>query len=369
MRDDGPRRDLRRICAQFAVPGTLLSATPHGSGHINETYAATYDQAGTRVRYVHQRINGHVFRQPEALMDNVARVLAHASSRLQGQSDASRRALTLVPARDGRPYVVDEAGAVWRTYLFLEGARTFDVVEHAAQAEAAARAFGDFQRLLADLPGNRLHETIPGFHDTPRRFEAFAVAVADDVCHRSAEARDAIAFAFAREADSRRLLAAAATGNVPERVTHNDTKLNNVMIDDVTGEGLCVVDRDTTMPGLVAYDFGDLVRTATNAAAEDEADVAQVRSRPEMFEAIARGYLATAGAFLEPAEIDWLAFSGKLLAFEQGLRFLTDHLQGDTYYRIHHPGHNLQRARAQFALVVSIEQQLDEYERIVRKYA
>lgn len=362
-------RDLRAIGARFQVPGTFVSAVPYGSGHINETYAATYRQAGTDVRYIHQRINGHVFREPERLMDNVSRVLAHSARRLAGQHDAARRCLTLVPAIDGRPYVVDEDASIWRTYLFIERCRTYDIVETPAQAEAAARAFGAFQALLADLPGDRLHDTIPDFHHTRKRFDAFAAAVAADTCNRARDCRELIDLALAHEPDAGRLLAAAAAGDVPERVTHNDTKINNVMIDVDTGQALCVVDLDTTMPGLAPVDFGDMVRTATNAAAEDERDPARVHSRPEMFEALVRGYLSTAGAFLRPSEIEWLAFAGQLLAFEQAIRFLGDHLQGDTYYRIHHPGHNLQRARAQFALMHSIQRQLDAYEAIVRRYA
>jgi len=365
----GPARDLRAISARFDVPGELVQAVPYGSGHINETYAATYDQAGTHVRYIHQRINGHVFRQPQQLMDNVSRVLAHAATRLAGAPDASRRVLTLVPGRDGLPYVVDDDDALWRTYLFIEGARTYDIVETPAQAEAAAQAFGHFQALLADLPGARLHETIPDFHHTRKRFDAFAAAVAADPCNRAQACRDLIGLAVEREADADRLLAACDAGDVPERVTHNDTKVNNVLIDVSTGEALCVVDLDTTMPGLAPIDFGDMVRTATNAAAEDEPDPSRVASRPEMFEALVRGYLSASGAFLRPAEVEWLAFSGQLLAFEQAIRFLGDHLQGDTYYRIHHPGHNLERARAQFALMLSIERQRDAYEAVVRRYA
>ena len=366
---NGRARHLRALGACFEVHGTLLAAVPHGNGHINETYAATYDQAGTCVRYVHQRINGHVFREPLRLMDNVSRVLSHAATRLAGVPDSSRRSLTLVPARDGRPYVIDEEGAVWRTYLFIEHARTYDIVETTAQAEAAARAFGQFQALLTDLPGERLHDTIPDFHHTRKRFDAFAAAVAADPCNRAHACRELIAVAFAHEADADRLISAAQAGAVPERVTHNDTKINNVMMDAVTGDALCVVDLDTTMAGLAPIDFGDMVRTATNAAAEDEPDPAKVASRPEMFEALVRGYLSAAGAFLQPAEIEWLAFSGQLLAFEQAIRFLGDHLQGDTYYRIHRPGHNLERARAQMALMTSIEQQRDDYEAVVRRYA
>lgn len=361
-------RDVRAIGARFELPGSFVEAVPYGSGHINETYAATYRERGLPVRYIHQRLNGHVFRDPERLMDNVSRVLVHSATRLAGRLDAGRRALTLVPARDGRPFIVADDGAVWRTYLFIERCRTYDIVETPAQAGAAARAFGDFQALLADLPGDRLHETIPDFHHTRKRFDAFAAAVAADACNRAYECRDLVELALAHEADADRLLAAAAIGDVPERVTHNDTKINNVMIDVESGEALCVVDLDTTMPGLAPVDFGDMVRTATNAAAEDERDPSRVHSRPEMFEALVRGYLSSAGAFLRPSEIEWLAFAGQLLTYEQALRFLGDHLQGDTYYRIHHPGHNLQRARAQFALMRSIAQQLDAYQRIVRRY-
>lgn len=369
MADGLPARDLRALGARFTVRGTFIEAWPHGSGHINETYAASYDDGGTRRRYIHQRINGHVFRQPAALMENVARVLTHAAHRLQGRHDADRRALRLVAAHDGQPYAVDDTGTVWRTYDFVERAHTYDLVETPAHAAAAASAFGEFQHLLADLPGARLHDTIPDFHHTRRRFDGFVAALDADPHGRASDARELVDFVLAREADVDRLLDAAARGDLPERVTHNDTKINNVLFDDGTDEALCVVDLDTTMPGLVAYDFGDMVRTATNAAAEDEPDARRVHSRPEMFEALVRGYLATAGAFLTRAEIDWLPFSGQLLALEQGIRFLGDHLQGDTYYRIHRPGQNLDRARAQFALCASIEQQLDTYERVVRKHA
>jgi len=367
--DDRRARDVRALSGRFALQGRWVQAVAHGSGHINETYAATYDQAGTPVRYIHQRINGQVFGEPVRLMENVARVLTHAAGRLADATDAARRTLTLVAARDGRPYVIDEAGAVWRTYLFIEGARTHDIIETPAQAEQAARAFGQFQALLSDLPGERLHDTIPDFHHTRKRFDAFTAAVQDDPCNRARDCRDLIGIALAHEADADRLLAAAAAGDVPERVTHNDTKVNNVMMDEATGEALCVVDLDTTMPGLAPVDFGDMVRTATNAAAEDEPDPSQVVSRPEIFEALVRGYLSSAGAMLRPQELEWLGFAGQLLAFEQAIRFLADHLRGDTYYRIHRARHNLERARAQFALMASIERQRDAYDAVVRRYA
>jgi hypothetical protein len=361
--------DLRAIGARFQILGAFVHAQPYGTGHINDTFAATYDQAGTVVRYIHQRLNAHVFREPDALMENVARVLSHAATRVGTDRQSSRRALTLVPTREGAAWLHDDDGRVWRTYLFIEGARTYDVIESTAQAEAGARAFGAFQQLLADLPGARLHETIPRFHHTRSRFDACMAAVQADVRNRAAGASDAIAFVQAREAHVDRLLAAHASGAIPERVTHNDTKLNNVMLDEASGEGLCVIDLDTTMPGLAPYDFGDMVRTATNAAAEDERDLSRVRSRPEMFEALARGYLGAAGAFLTPAETGWLTFAGMLMTLECGIRFLADHLDGDTYFRTKREGHNLDRARVQFALVESLEAQFEANERTIQRYA
>jgi aminoglycoside phosphotransferase (APT) family kinase protein len=264
--------------------------------------------------------------------------------------------------------VRDDEDRVWRTYLFIEGARTFDLIESETQAEAAARAFGAFQQLLADLPGQRLHETIPGFHHTPGRFAACVAAIDADVINRASGARDAIDFTLARSGDVTRLVDAHARGDLPERITHNDTKLNNVMLDLATGEGLCVIDLDTTMPGLAPYDFGDMVRTATNSAAEDEPDVSKVTSRAGMFDALARGYLSAAGPLLTPGEVEHLAFAGKLMTFECGIRFLADHLQGDIYFRTHRPGQNLDRARVQFALVTSMERQMETFERLVRSY-
>ena len=225
------------------------------------------------------------------------------------------------------------------------------------QAAEAARAFGEFQRLLLDLPGARLRETIPGFHDTRRRFEDFRRAITNDSRRRAAEARSEIAFALTREALAGVLLDLHARGEIPERITHNDTKLNNVMLDDATHEAVCVIDLDTVMPGLALYDFGDMVRSATNAAAEDERDLAKVAMRMPIYEALVSGYLAAAGGFLNAAERAHLAFAGKLVTFEIGLRFLTDFLEGDVYFKTHRPGHNLDRARNQFALVRSIEAQ------------
>ena len=365
--DHHPRHDLRAIGAQFQLPGRFLEAAPYGTGHINDTYAAAYDEGGRRARYIHQRINHNVFKQPVPLMENVRRVTEHQRRTLaaRGGGDLDRRALTLVPARDGGCWHRDAEGSVWRTYLFIEGAKTYDVIENEGQAFQAAAAFGEFQGQLADLPGGRLYETIPDFHNTPARFAALERALAADAAGRAKDCRPEIDFCLARKGWVGRLVEAQQRGEIPERVTHNDCKLNNVMLDDATGTGLCVIDLDTVMPGLVHYDFGDMVRTSTSPAKEDERDLSKVTMRMPYFEALARGYLSTAGRFLTPAEKRELPFSGKLITFEIGIRFLTDFLAGDVYFKVHRPGHNLDRCRTQFKLVESIERQEPDMQRLV----
>ncbi|MGH7995260.1 MAG: phosphotransferase enzyme family protein [Opitutaceae bacterium] len=353
----------------FPLLGALRSAAPHGSGHINDTFAVTMDQAGTPVRYLLQRINDRVFTEVPALMENVRRVTEHLARGAAGLPDGSRRGLTLVSARDGHPCHRDAAGGWWRCYLFIEGAKTYDVIETPRQAREAARSFGEFQVRLGDLPGPRLADTIPHFHDTRRRFENLRRASGAAAGERAAQARADLAFAFDREPMVDALLALRDRGEVPERITHNDTKINNVMIDDATQAGLCVIDLDTVMPGLALYDFGDMVRTATNSAAEDERDLSRVRARIPLFEAIVDGYLSATRSFLAPAEVAHLALSGRLITFEIGIRFLTDFLEGDRYFKIKRPGHNLDRARNQFALLRSLEEQAEAMETIVRRHA
>ncbi len=352
----------------FGLFGEYIDGGPYGTGHINDTFAVTYDQAGTRVRYVHQRVNSNVFRDPVALMENVARVCRHASESGRVEAppgDRSRSVLTLVPAKQGESYWVDEVGDFWRTYLFIEHAATHDVIAAPVQAYQAARAFGRFQAMLADLPADHLHETIPDFHHTRKRLAALKRAAKADVCDRLAPARSELEFAGSRESLAGVLLELHEAGAIPTRVTHNDTKLNNVMLDETSGEAVCVIDLDTVMPGLSLYDFGDMVRTAVSPAAEDETDLSHVRVRPEYFEALARGFVETAGEFLCPAERKHLPTAGMLLTYENGLRFLTDYLCGDTYFKTSRPHHNLDRCRVQFELLRRLEEASDELHRIV----
>ncbi len=363
--------NLSIVFQNFRIYGSLLESAPYGNGHINDTLVATVSQAGTRVRYIFQRINGRIFKDPEALMDNIVRVTSEARHQLVKASvpDDSRRALSVIPATDGKPFHKDEEGRYWRCYPFIEGARTYDIIQNPRQAYEAARAFGEFQKLVAGLEAPRLHETIPDFHNTRSRFERLKEVAAADPRGRLALADPEWKFICERECLVDVLLNLQAEGRIPERVTHNDTKLNNVMIDDATETGICVIDLDTVMPGLALYDFGDMVRTATSPAAEDETDLAKVRMQMPMFEALIRGYLSTAGSFLNDTEKSHLAFSGKLIALEIGIRFLTDHLEGDVYFKTKRPNHNLDRCRTQLALVKSIEEQEESMNALVREAA
>jgi hypothetical protein len=357
--------NVRQVASYFQIHGAFQEAAPYGSGHINDTYCAVFDQAGKPVRYIFQRINHNIFNRPVALMDNIRRVTAHLAAKSAGNGSSSRRGLTLVSTRGNESYQRDEQGNYWRCYLFIEQARTYDAVESADQAFQAARAFGQFQKLLADLPAPRLNETIPDFHHTPKRLANLERAILADSAGRATFAQREIQFALSRRDICGTLLNAA----LPERVTHNDTKFNNVMLDDATGDGICVIDLDTVMPGLALYDFGDMVRTTTSPAKEDEIDLSKVQMQFPMFEALVNGYLSSAGEFLTPEEKKLLAFSGKLITFEIGLRFLTDFLAGDTYFKVHRENHNLHRCRTQFKLVESIEQQEPAMNKLVEGLA
>lgn len=362
--------NIREITALFDLRADFVHAHVYGSGHINDTYCAWFDQAGQRVRYIVQRINHNVFKQPVELMENVDRVTRHALAALHaaGNPEAYRRTLTCIPSTDGKPYAKDAAGNVWRVYPFVERARGYDELETNEQAYQAARAFGEFQKLAATLGGERLHETIPNFHNTPKRLEALEAAIAADSAGRVADCSAEIAFARARAEDCARITGLIASGEIPERVTHNDTKLNNVLLDDVTAEGVCVIDLDTTMPGSALYDFGDMVRTAAPTTREDDPDPANIGIRLDRFEALVKGYLSTA-TFLNEAERANLAFSGKLLTLECGIRFLTDYLSGDVYFKIKHPAHNIDRCRNQFAFVKAIEENMAAMEEIVKRHS
>ncbi len=356
---------LAAIGTRFALQGQYISAERYDGGHINDTYFATYSDGGTVRRYVHQRINTQVFPNVDALSENIARVTRHIRTKFEsrGVADVDRRVLQLVPTRDGNDVLRTEDGDYWRTYAYITRTVPRMAVQTPQDAFAAARAFGEFAGALSDLPADTLHETIPAFHDTPARFEALTRAIEADVCNRAASAKDEIITALAFESLAPSLFNIAADAKLPARATHNDTKITNVLFDEQTGEAVCIVDLDTVMPGLTLFDVGELVRTAATRAAEDEPDASKVVVEPNLFEAVAAGFIAGAGGVLCPAERQAFVTAGKVLAYENGLRFLTDHLRGDTYFRVHRPNQNLDRARAQLAIVSSIERQEDDLRR------
>ena len=363
------KHNLRDIVSHFQLPGQLLDVAPYGTGHINDTYTSHFQTGHGVARYVHQRINQNVFREPEKVMENIERVTHYARERITASGgDPLRETLNLVPTKDAQSFYRSPEGNTWRTYVFIGGVRTYDKVEDVRHVYSAANAFGNFQRLLSGLPGERLHETIPDFHHTRKRFDAFVQALERDAKNRASSVKAEIDFVLKRETDAWVVVDMLAQGKLPERVTHNDTKLNNVLMDERTGEGVCVIDLDTVMPGSALYDFGDLVRTAAITTLEDEPDLAKVSLNLEMFDRLAHGYLDATRDILTPVEIDYLPFGAKLITFEQAIRFLGDYVNGDVYYKIHREHHNLDRARTQIKLVAEIEQRMEQMQAIVNKY-
>lgn len=361
------QQQLRAICEKFYIYGDYLVATPFGNGNINDTYQVTYDQGGIRLHYTLQRVNKTVFTEPEKVMENVDRVTRHMLNKIHSSNQATRkRTIRLLYARTGEPYVYDDQGELWRAYIFIEHARTYDVLESTDHAFKAARTFGEFQDDMVDLPGPRLHETIPNFHNTPLRFSKLQEVIKLDPCGRVKEVSEEIDFVMNRSSELGRLVELNQAGLLPERITHNDTKVNNILIDDVSGNGICVLDLDTVMPGLALYDFGDMVRSGTNSAEEDEQRLDRVQMRFDMFEALLRGYLAGAGSFLTPLEREELPFSGKLISMELGMRFLTDYLQGDTYFKTTRAKQNLDRCRTQFKLAKDMEDHFGQMHKLLK---
>ena len=350
---------MLNICGKFQTKGAALSCEPYGNGHINATYLVKTDEE----QYILQRINHHIFQDVPGLMRNVERVTAF----LAEKDPDPRHSLHLVPAKDGAAYVEAE-GEFYRMYDFVHDSICLDAPETDEDFYQSAVAFGSFQRQLADFPANELSETIPRFHDTPNRYRALRAAIEKDALGRAASCREEIEFALTREADAAVMINLLAAGELPLRVTHNDTKLNNVMLDAKTRKPLCVIDLDTVMPGLAANDFGDSIRFGANTGAEDEKDLKKISLSLARYEAFARGFLEACGKALTPKEIETLPWGAKLMTLECGVRFLTDYLEGDTYFRIHRPEHNLDRTRTQFALVADIEKKWTQMCDIVKEF-
>lgn len=351
----------RMAASIFDIEGALMSVEPYGTGHINATFVAVFNQSGAHRHFLIQRINTDIFKDPEGLMENVVRVTEHLHHRLEaeGARDISRRALTVVRTRDGAPLWRDPDGGAWRCYLFIKGVRSSDLIDSYATAEALGRAVGNFQCQLADLPGPRLVETIPGFHDARRRYAALERAIAEDRVGRAASVAQEINFVHSNREGFDRILTALESGVVPERITHNDTKISNLLVDEATGEAICIIDLDTVMPGSTAYDFGDLARTVPASIAEDDPDFSHMHLELPMYQALVRGYACGASpggtAFLTSAEIELLPWGARIITLLMVTRFLTDYLEGDHYYRIARESHNLDRCRTQIALIRSMD--------------
>ncbi|MBQ3065340.1 MAG: phosphotransferase [Clostridia bacterium] len=354
----------------FDVEGPVVDIFKIETGHINGTYAITCKKEdGSTIRYILQSINTKVFTRPVELMENIQNVTDYLRGIiLENGGDVNRETLTVIRAKTGLNYYVDEENRYWRMYNYIEDATSYQTVERPILFENAAKAFGHFQKQLAGYPADTLHETIAQFHDTVKRFRDFEEAVAKDAVGRAASVQPEIEFFLSHKDICDTITSRIATGEIPLRVTHNDTKLNNIMIDNETDEGICIIDLDTVMPGSALYDFGDSIRFGASSAAEDEKDLSKVNFRIDLFEAYTRGYLQEAKDTLNETEKDLLAMSAIILTLECGMRFLGDYLNGDIYFGIHRPEHNLDRARTQIKLVADMESQLDAMNAVVAKY-
>lgn len=349
--------------------GEYSGHSPYGNGHINDTFLVHFNQEGQKVKYVLQRMNHEIFKRPDQLMSNISGVTEFLKEHIQKRNgDVSRETLNVIYTKNGEPYFQDSIGSYWRGYSFIEDSICYEKVEKPEDFYACAVAFGHFQKMLAGYDASSLYETIADFHNTPLRFETFKEAVDRDVRGRAKSVEEEIDFLMAREEDMKVCMNLLKAGELPLRVTHNDTKLNNIMMDKETGKGICVIDLDTVMPGLAINDFGDSIRFGANTAAEDERDLSKVSLDLELFEIFTRGFLTGCDGSLTNKEILMLPMGAKLMTLECGMRFLTDYLEGDTYFRIHREGHNLDRCRTQLILVRDMERKWDKMMQIVSAY-
>ena len=361
---------INEAIANFRFDGVLVDERPYGSGHINDTYLLVFEIAEMgQIKVILQRMNKDIFKEPVELMENILNVTSYLRERIiENGGDPERETLNVIPTVNGKPYFVDSSGEYWRAYKFITDATSYDQVESADDFYQSAVSFGNFQRLLAAYPAETLHETIKGFHDTRARFQVFKKAVEDDVCGRAAYVQEEIRFVLQREDLANFFAELLDKKEIPLRVTHNDTKLNNIMIDNKTGKGICVIDLDTVMPGLAMHDFGDSIRFGASTAAEDEQDLSKVSCDMDLYDIYAKGYIEGCGGKLTEREIDLMPMGAKAMTFECGMRFLTDYLQGDTYFKTAYPEHNLVRARTQFRLVEEMEKEFEGMKQIVREY-
>lgn len=354
---------MQRVLDQYILGGEIVQVSEYGNGHINKTYLVEVE--GDQ-KYILQQINVNVFKKPQDVMRNIEKVTEHIRMNVAKQNkNPSRAALEIVPTIGFHNYLKMN-GNYWRLYRYIQGAKTYEQIEHPSQFYEVGKAVGKFQNQLIDFPIDDLAITIPDFHHTPKRYQTFLTIAEADVYGRGLDVYNEVLFVNRRKDVMGIIVDLLDSGKIPLRVTHNDTKLNNVMLDETTDEAICLIDMDTVMPGSILYDFGDAIRIGASTAAEDEKDVTKIRLDLELFEKFTKGFLEEVGDLLVEEEINNLAESVRVITLELGMRFLTDYLDGDRYFKIHYPEHNLVRARSQFQLVKDIEQKLDRMNEIVR---
>lgn len=362
----GPCSRIEEAIQTFQLPGSVSVCSRYGNGHINDTFYLAMESENGEHQFILQRINTHVFHHPEGLMQNISGVTDFLRRKIiAAGGNPNRETLTLIPTKEHTCCYQDTSGFWWRVYRFIDGASTYDTVKDPNLFYQSAKAFGHFQCLLADYPVSQLTETIPDFHNTPVRLKTFIHAVKEDCCGRTDSVQKEIQFIMERTDDIPAVMNRLKEGHIPYRVTHNDTKLNNIMLDNQTGKAVCVIDLDTIMPGSSLFDYGDSIRFGANTGEEDEQDLSKVSLSLERFSAYTKGFLEGSKGNLTEQEIKMMPMGAKLMTLECGMRFLTDYLQGDTYFRIHRKEHNLDRCRTQFALVADMEKKWEDMHKIV----
>jgi thiamine kinase-like enzyme len=361
--------DLKKIFDSFNHQGTFLQAESYGSGHIHDTYRIETAEKNVD-NYILQLLNNKIFKNIPELQNNIERVTSHLRTKLKAipGADLKRECLNLIPAKDGKSWIVDADGNFWRLYIFITNHRSYDIVDSTDKASEGGKAIGRFQAMLSDMGGPPLFETIPNFHNIEKRIDTFNLKVRENPANRVSTVGKEIDFILERAEEMKTILKLGREEKIPVRITHNDTKFNNILLDK-NDKALCVIDLDTVMPGYVHYDFGDSIRTAANTAAEDEKDLSKVGMNIDLFEAYAKGYLAETRTTLNDTEKEYLAFAPKLITYTIAIRFFTDYIDGDHYFKIHHEHHNIQRTRAQFRLIESMEEQYDAMKGIIDRLA
>jgi len=359
--------NLKEIFEYFDADGTFLNGELYGSGHIHDTFRVETAEE-EKDDYILQRLNNKIFKNIPELQHNIERVTIHLRNKLRAipGSDIKRECLRLIPSHEGKSWIVDKEGNYWRMYIFISNHRSYNIVDSPDKAYQGGKAIGRFQAMLSDMPGEQLYETIPWFHDIEKRLQTFKLKITENPAGRAGSVKNEIEQFLQRAEEMKVILKLGREGKIPIRITHNDTKFNNILLDE-NDKALCVIDLDTVMPGYVHYDFGDAIRTVTNTAAEDEKDLSKIEMDINLFRAYAEGFLSETGSTLNNVEKEYLAFAPRLITYTIALRFLTDYLDGDNYFKIHHEHHNLQRARAQLRLVMRMEEHYGEMQKIIRK--